>query len=65
MAIKASFLPGARALTVFGDELDNTSTASRDAAGSILINGGAVPSSVAIRRPPSTRLRKTRIDVPT
>ena len=42
MAIKASFLPGARALTVFGDELDNTIAESRDAAGSILINGGAV-----------------------
>ena len=42
MAIKASLLPGARALMVFGDELDNTITESRDAAGSILINGGAV-----------------------
>src|SRR5688572_5021226 len=42
MAIKASFLPGAGKLTVFGDELDNTITESRDAAGKILINGGAV-----------------------
>ena len=43
MAIKASFSPGAGLLTVFGDSLDNTIVASRDAAGSILINGGAVP----------------------
>jgi len=42
MAIKASFLPGAGALVVFGDELDNTITESREAARRILINGGAV-----------------------
>ena len=42
MAVKATFLAGTRTLSVFGDELDNTITESRDAAGNILINGGAV-----------------------
>src|SRR5262245_27071150 len=41
-AVTASFLPGAATLTVFGDALDNTITISRDAAGTILVNGGAV-----------------------
>ena len=40
MAIKASFSAGV--LSVFGDNLDNTILVSRDAAGTILINGGAV-----------------------
>ena len=43
MAITASFSPGAGLLSVFGDALDNTITISRDAAGTILVNGGAVP----------------------
>jgi len=43
MAVTASFLPGARVLSVFGDATGNTIRASRDAAGRILINGGAVP----------------------
>jgi hypothetical protein len=42
MAIKASFSAGAGSLSVFGDNLDNIIVASRDAAGKILINGGAV-----------------------
>ena len=42
MAIKASFTPGAGLLSVFGDDLDNALTISRNAAGLILINGGAV-----------------------
>jgi Ca2+-binding RTX toxin-like protein len=42
MAIKATFSPGAGLLSVFDDNLDNTIVASRDAAGKILINGGAV-----------------------
>ena len=42
MAITASFLPGARVLSVFGDATSNSITASRNAAGNILINGGAV-----------------------
>jgi len=42
-AVTASFLPGAQVLTVFGDSLANTITISRNAAGQILVNGGAVP----------------------
>ena len=42
MAIKATFFPGAGLLSEFGDELDNTITTSRNAAGQILVNGGAV-----------------------
>jgi Ca2+-binding RTX toxin-like protein len=42
MAITASFLAKTGQLSVFGDNLDNTITESRDAAGNILINGGAV-----------------------
>ena len=33
MAVKASFLAGTGILSVFGDNLDNTITVSRDAAG--------------------------------
>jgi Ca2+-binding RTX toxin-like protein len=43
MAITASFIPNAGVLTVLGDSQHNKITASRDAAGRILINGGAVP----------------------
>src|SRR5262249_38941629 len=39
-AITATFSNGI--LTVLGDSLDNTITISRDAAGTILVNGGAV-----------------------
>src|SRR5262249_17600149 len=39
----ASFLPTAGLLSVFGDSLDDTIVMSRDAAGQILVNGGAVP----------------------
>ena len=42
MAVTASFLPAAGMLTSFGDSLDNTITVSRDAAGKLLVNGGAV-----------------------
>ncbi len=42
MAIKASFSSGAGLLSVFGEDLDNAVTISRNAAGLILINGGAV-----------------------
>src|SRR5262249_16644732 len=42
MAITASFLPGARVLSVFGDSLGNSIKASRDLAGNILIDGGTV-----------------------
>ena len=40
MAITGTFIAGK--LNVFGDSLDNTITESRDAAGTILINGGAI-----------------------
>jgi Ca2+-binding RTX toxin-like protein len=43
MAVTASFDSGAGVLSEFGDNLDNTITTSRDAAGTILVNGGAVP----------------------
>jgi Ca2+-binding RTX toxin-like protein len=42
-SVTASFAPGAGVLSVFGDNQDNTIVVSRDAAGHILINGGAVP----------------------
>src|SRR5262245_21867983 len=41
-AVTASFLPSTGTLAVFGDALDNNITLSRDAAGKILVNGGAV-----------------------
>ena len=41
-AVTASFLPTSGSLTVFGDALDNNIVVSRDAAGKILVNGGAV-----------------------
>ena len=43
MAIRATFSPFAGLLSVFADTLGDTITASRNAAGQILINGGAVP----------------------
>ena len=42
MAVTAFFDPAAGVLTELGDNLDNTITTSRNAAGNILINGGAV-----------------------
>jgi len=41
-AVVASFNPGAGLLTVFGDNLDNNIAVSRNAAGALLVNGGAV-----------------------
>jgi Ca2+-binding RTX toxin-like protein len=41
-AISATFSPAAGLLTVLGDAVDNTIIVSRDAAGSLLVNGGAV-----------------------
>src|SRR4029450_4507654 len=43
MAITSTFSPGTGLLTALGDSLSNTVTMSRDAAGKILVNGGAVP----------------------
>ena len=45
LSVSASFIPAAGALTVFGDNLDNNIVVSRDGAGNILINGGAVTVS--------------------
>src|SRR5688572_6646237 len=44
-AVTASFSPGSGVLAVFGENLGNTITISRDAAGKILVNGGAVSVS--------------------
>jgi Ca2+-binding RTX toxin-like protein len=41
-AVTATFLPTAGTLTVVGDSLDNTIVVSRNAAGGLLVNGGAV-----------------------
>ena len=41
-AVTGTFTPGSGVLSVFGDNLDNTLTVSRNAAGQILLNGGAV-----------------------
>ncbi len=42
MAVTATFLPGAGLLSAIGDNLNNTITFNRNAAGNILVNGGAV-----------------------
>ena len=42
MAVTATFTPPSGMLSVFGDSLNNTITASRNAAGNLLVNGGAV-----------------------
>lgn len=42
LAVTASFSPAAQVLTVFGDSLDNQIVLSRNAAGALLVNGGAV-----------------------
>ncbi len=44
-AVVGTFTPGSGVLSVFGDNLDNTLAVSRNAAGQILLNGGAVPVS--------------------
>ena len=54
-AVTASFIPSAGVLSVFGDALDNNIVVSRNAAGQILINGGAVASWAARRRSPTPR----------
>lgn len=53
-AVTAAFSAGV--LSVFGDSLDNTITVSRNAAGTLLVNGGAVAIGGGV--PPSqTRSR--------
>src|SRR5437867_2702138 len=59
LAVHAVFLARAGQLIVLGDNLANTIVLSRDAAGAILVNGGAV--SVAGGRP--TVANTTRISV--
>jgi Ca2+-binding RTX toxin-like protein len=59
MAIKASFSPGAGLLSVFGDAAKNTVTVSRNAAGTLLVNGGAV----AVAGGPSTVANTAEIEV--
>ncbi len=41
-AVNAFFTAGTGQLSIFGDSLDNTITVSRNAAGTLLVNGGAV-----------------------
>jgi Ca2+-binding RTX toxin-like protein len=41
-AVTATFLPARAVLTVIGDAQDNTIVVSRNAAGNLLVNGGAV-----------------------
>ncbi len=53
MAITSNFDPGAGLLSVFGDALDNATDVSRNAAGTILVNGGAVQTSGARPRWPT------------
>ena len=43
MAVTSTFDPGTGILATTGDGLDNAITTSRNAAGNILVNGGAVP----------------------
>jgi hypothetical protein len=45
MAIKATFSPTTGLLSEFGDDGDNVIVTSRDAAGQIFVNAGAVPVS--------------------
>jgi Ca2+-binding RTX toxin-like protein len=45
LAVTASFAPASGILTVFGDSLDNSIAVSRNAAGNIFVNGGAVSIS--------------------
>src|SRR5688500_7182808 len=42
MAVTASYIPTSKLLSVFGDNASNNLTISRNAAGTLLVNGGAV-----------------------
>src|SRR5256714_5978657 len=42
LSVTAAFIPGAGILAVFGDANNNSIVVSRDAAGKLLVNGGAV-----------------------
>src|SRR6266566_1860648 len=56
MAITSTFDPSTSVLTTIGDDLDNSITTSRDAAGNILVNGGAVSISGGTATVANTRL---------
>lgn len=56
MAISATFSAVQGVLNIFGDLLDNNATVSRDAAGTLLINGGAVLISGGISTVANTSL---------
>src|SRR5215203_1355063 len=43
MAVTSNFTPSAGILSTLGDSLNNNITVSRDVAGKLLVNGGAVP----------------------
>src|SRR4051794_24830732 len=43
MAVTSNFLASARQLNILGDSLDNPIVVSRDVAGNILVDNGAVP----------------------
>lgn len=58
-AVTAAFSPAAGLLTVFGDASDNTITVSRNAAGTLLVNHGAV----AIAGGPATVTNTAKIEV--
>jgi hypothetical protein len=58
-AVTATFAAGPGILSVFGDAQDNAITVSRDAAGQILVNGGAV----AVRGGTATVANTTLVQV--
>src|SRR5262245_375028 len=58
-AITTSFDPSTGVLKISGDEQDNIIVVGRDAAGAILVNGGAVP----ITGGPATVAKTKRIDL--
>src|SRR4051812_26214551 len=43
LSVTATFAPATGLLTITGDDQDNIIAVSRDAAGSLLVNSGAVP----------------------
>lgn len=61
-AVVATFQPGSGTLTVIGDALDNQITISRNAAGQILVNDGAVAvlsaaPAVALKQAPTLTIK--------
>jgi len=54
--LKAAFDPATGILTVTGDNLNNTITISRNAAGIILVNGGALPVTGGVASVANTAL---------